>query len=612
MYIACRSSQRSVVVEERTEERGEGGGETSKFNKRGVHNYKGAGSTRFIKQRGTDLREWDRDLGLMNITWMLTLILTDLTFVTAGLGDVVGDWLSLLTLITLYDRLSILYSLGSHPGKCFAGEIDHIISLVSTVEPIFLRPELLALDALHDPPAALWAPSPAPQLLRPPCNIYGDFACRWRVKGAQPLPSVIRRDSTSAKSVLSDGAGSASGSGSGSVKEKARAKVDSEIEVQVHPPSPPLNPTRGSVSTIPSLNSGRSTPSDSDGKAIGSPLLQPDDSGSLDHGSDMEDALRGTFSSITGPNSSGIHAHSVLGPGRGRTPTVPIADHTVRWDELVEMAVPMGISKDTRGLMPADLKLTIEQVPQSHELVKPRAALGIVRLNLAEYAGKGPVTRRYLLRESKTNATLKLTIEVKWLSGEQDYVAPQLQKAQIMEGVAGLMSHDRILPSGMRTPTRLVPSPTQSFTSLTPNTGPDLLAAPGLNRGRAASLSRTPTLSQSLSHSRSSSPQPTARTEQIIEALFNPVPTTNPNPSPFAYYAPARPPVRRGTANVSAGSSELDSSWSIIKAQQEAQARALLQPSVVPSEEVGSGEAQGQGWWKRTLGKNARRPTTAV
>ncbi|KDN39794.1 hypothetical protein RSAG8_08586, partial [Rhizoctonia solani AG-8 WAC10335] len=239
--------------------------------------------------------------------------------------------------------------------------------------------------------------------------VTGDFACRWRGNGAQSLPSVIRRDSTSAKSTRSD-----TGSGSGSVKEKK--KVDSEIEVQVHPPSPPLNPTtRGSVSTIPSLNSGRSTPSDSDGK----PMALPDDSGSLFHGSDMEDAIKFSANSAV---------HSITGPGRGRTLTVAISDHTVRWDELVEMAVPMGIAKETKGLLPADFKLTVEQVPQSHEqLLKPRAALGVVRLNLAEYAGKGPVTRRYLLRESKTNATLKLTIDVKWLSGEQDYVAPQLQ-----------------------------------------------------------------------------------------------------------------------------------------------------------------------------------------
>lgn len=36
--------------------------------------------------------------------------------------------------------------------------------------------------------------------------------------------------------------------------------------------------------------------------------------------------------------------------------------------------------------------------------------LGAVYLNLAEYADAGSVTRRYLLRESKTNATLKVRL----------------------------------------------------------------------------------------------------------------------------------------------------------------------------------------------------------
>ena len=34
---------------------------------------------------------------------------------------------------------------------------------------------------------------------------------------------------------------------------------------------------------------------------------------------------------------------------------------------------------------------------------------GVVYLNLAEYVDVGPVTRRHLLRESKTNATLQVS-----------------------------------------------------------------------------------------------------------------------------------------------------------------------------------------------------------
>ncbi|KAG8743292.1 hypothetical protein FRC10_012255 [Ceratobasidium sp. 414] len=453
--------------------------------------------------------------------------------------------------------------------------------------------------------------------------VSGDFACRWRLKGAQAL---ARRDSASGKSVRSEGTSSATGSATYAAESSARKghghghppSTDAEyIEVQVQPPSPPLDPatTLVSISTALSLGeSESSSPSESsDSKSASAGLLQPADS-SHDHDSDTEGGhQRAASSTPTLTSAAKGHGHNHLhglGPGRGRTETVKIIDHTVVWDEIVEVAANMGIMKENKGLLPSDLKLTVEQVPQEH-LVKAKTVLGVVRLNLAEYVGKGSVTRRYLLRESKTNATLKLTIDVKWLSGEQDYVAPPLQKAQIMEGVAGLMFNDRIM------------HPSSSFYNIP---SPDLPSAPGLNRGRSPSLSRAPTLSHSLSFTRPTTPGPTARTEQIIEALFNPVPTTNPNPSPFAYYAPARPPVRKGTVNIS-GTSELDSSWSMAKARQDAEARTLLQvpnggtETETETEEFGGGAG---GWWKRLAGGGAtvgrtvkkpemfKRPSTAV
>lgn len=207
--------------------------------------------------------------------------------------------------------------------------------------------------------------------------VSGDFACRWRVKGAQPLTqvqSLARRDSASAKSVRSDGTGSVSGSGSGSLKEiiipkrSKGSKDNADIEVQVQPPSPPMDPTttHGSISTTLSLGeSGWSSPSESgDSKPSTTILLQPDGtSGSHDHGSDTEDGHpRASTSSATPADRSHAHLHNVLGPGRGRTTTAAIADHTVRWDEIVELAANMGIIKETKGLMPNELKLTVEQV----------------------------------------------------------------------------------------------------------------------------------------------------------------------------------------------------------------------------------------------------------
>lgn len=205
--------------------------------------------------------------------------------------------------------------------------------------------------------------------------VTGDFACRWRVKGAQPLSApLVRRDSASGKSVRSDGTGSASGSGSfreGSKKGQGHAispPVDADIEVQVQPPSPPMNPTttQGSISTTISLaESNWSSPSESsDGRGGSAGLLQPDGtSSSHDHGSSTEDGQSRTPTPVANGSSSHTHGHHHgLGPGRGRTETVGIIDHTVRWDEVVDLAAHMGISKETKGLLPSELKLTVEQV----------------------------------------------------------------------------------------------------------------------------------------------------------------------------------------------------------------------------------------------------------
>ncbi|KAG9119695.1 hypothetical protein FRC07_005145 [Ceratobasidium sp. 392] len=447
--------------------------------------------------------------------------------------------------------------------------------------------------------------------------VSGDFACRWRVKGAQALS---RRDSASGKSSRSEGNSSATGSATHGIEPLTKrgyghghppSAEPEQIEVQVQPPSPPLDPTTAQGSVLTALSLGESewsSPSESsDGKPGSNGLLQPAES-SHDHDSDTEDGHHRGGSSVTLTSSAKGHGHNPLhglGPGRGRTETVKIIDHTVVWDEVIEVAANMGITKETKGLMPCDLKLTVEQ---QHDLVKPKTTLGVVRLNLAEYVGKGAVTRRYLLRDSKTNATLKMTVDVKYLSGEHDYVAPPLQKAQIMEGVAGLMSNDRIMH-----PSRPNLSPSSSASSFYNIATPDLPSTPGLNRGRSPSLSRTPTLSHSLSFTRPTTPGPTARTEQIIEALFNPVPTTNPNPSPFAYYAPARPPVRKGTVNIT-GISELDSSWSMAKAQQDAEARTLLQVPNGGTEVEELGTSGPSGWWKRlasgsaTVGRSTKKP----
>lgn len=50
-----------------------------------------------------------------------------------------------------------------------------------------------------------------------------------------------------------------------------------------------------------------------------------------------------------------------------------------------------------------------------------RAVLGIVSLNLAEYAGVEKETRRYLMQESKINSTLKVTVALTQISGDTTF-----------------------------------------------------------------------------------------------------------------------------------------------------------------------------------------------
>ena len=92
------------------------------------------------------------------------------------------------------------------------------------------------------------------------------------------------------------------------------------------------------------------------------------------------------------------------------TPYLKLKDHSVVWSQTLDPILKFDIDRETSQVLPNPLKLVVMQrinfedpygSPQN-----PR--LGAVYLNLAEYINQGNVERRYLLKESKTNATLKV------------------------------------------------------------------------------------------------------------------------------------------------------------------------------------------------------------
>ncbi|KAJ8474577.1 hypothetical protein ONZ51_g7136 [Trametes cubensis] len=147
--------------------------------------------------------------------------------------------------------------------------------------------------------------------------------------------------------------------------------------------------------------------------------------------------------------------------------------------------------------------------------------IGAVYLNLAEYADAGKVTRRYLLRQSKTNATLKLSIELEHIGGEKHYKPPPLRKGEILASVSGILSNNGLFNTRFARELDLYvgadkpeDDDTFPYADKQGHVQPDqLVNSYGL---------RT--------------------TEHLIEALFNPVPSNSVDQTPFTYYAPPHPP----------------------------------------------------------------------
>jgi len=150
-------------------------------------------------------------------------------------------------------------------------------------------------------------------------------------------------------------------------------------------------------------------------------------------------------SSNTSLNS--VHNSRLKSHRRGRTPSRPLKQHTCIWNYEVEHAIRINVnrtgSSDSRTNLnllssknaqtssvqvlgggaksESGLRISIEQVlPHRHasEDGQPgehkkaghgRIHFGTVHVDLAAFAGKGRLTRRFLLEGSKTNATVKVS-----------------------------------------------------------------------------------------------------------------------------------------------------------------------------------------------------------
>ncbi|KAF8961459.1 N-terminal C2 in EEIG1 and EHBP1 proteins-domain-containing protein [Flammula alnicola] len=361
--------------------------------------------------------------------------------------------------------------------------------------------------------------------------VSGEFGVRWKLKGVQ-APSVHKQGeplvgSDRFQELPSPGAPTEDGHVGGSGRSSALR-------------SPPV-----SRSSTPSVSS-RSSHTDR------SQQLSADwgTVSSLGLSSNSSVATVAPSSSTTSTETPGILSTPSLfpasnTPARGMTPFLKLKDHSVVWSYLLDPILRLDIDRETSQILPNPLKLVVMQrvIPGDPQGSPQNPRLGAVYLNLAEYVGQGSVERRYLLKESKTNATLKLTIEMEYVSGETLYIPPPLAKGEILTGIAGFLENDILeidllgtaksarLPRTARTARQVsdkshpleIESDANSENSDDGENAEDGTEAVGV----AFDVQRLPFA------------YGTKTTEMLIEALFNPSRITEKREeSPFTYYEP--------------------------------------------------------------------------
>ncbi|GJJ16290.1 hypothetical protein Clacol_010586 [Clathrus columnatus] len=315
------------------------------------------------------------------------------------------------------------------------------------------------------------------------------------------------------------------------------------------------------------------------------------------------------------------------------------ANFKVIFESQINAAVQMTIEKETLALLPSRLKLTVMQHVIPGDLGAPlNPRLGHIELNLAEYANVGPITRRYLLRRSKVNALLKLTLTVVQISGEKNYRAPPLRKQEIKANLMDFVNNGKppsppmfssldedpwlegILPEIFRLEDD--EGEAEGFPDVPQISLPPLKPKKRWRNGRAPDFTPAdPTTTATTTTTdplflKPKVPRQPNSTEMLVEAIFNPFPTSSHTPSPFTYHAtydPLPKLVKNDSSNSTSEGLGTDgtSRGSFDSSQHISVSGSDLGHDGASSTGAASvsGHSSGKPWWRRRIGQHSR-PTT--
>ncbi|XP_071802234.1 early estrogen-induced gene 1 protein-like [Asterias amurensis] len=125
-----------------------------------------------------------------------------------------------------------------------------------------------------------------------------------------------------------------------------------------------------------------------------------------------------------------------------------VSDHSVKWGATMKFSCRMTANASTGILEPCHCRVSVrKEVKGGKTFVK----YGFADVNLAEYAGSGKMTRRYLLEGYDTknrldNSILKVNIEMMLMSGDPCFKAPDMTH----HFLPGEVKKDDMLKSSLR------------------------------------------------------------------------------------------------------------------------------------------------------------------
>ena len=239
--------------------------------------------------------------------------------------------------------------------------------------------------------------------------VGGEFGVRWKFKSVQ-APNAQKQGGLLQRVK----------SRNGSRIDKGKGREDAGTESLSSQSAPPTYTTASSSSTHASSSvSSRSSETAYSQQQYLSAGAWPSTPSAP---SFLDSSNNSSAITLAPPSPSGIPASST--PARGMTPYLKLKDHSVVWSQTLDPILKFDIDRETTQILPNPLKLVvIQRINHEDPHGSPQnPRLGAVYLNLAEYINQGNVERRYLLKESKTNATLKvfhcpLETTLLWLIG---------------------------------------------------------------------------------------------------------------------------------------------------------------------------------------------------